>query len=194
MGPCGHALDGYHLHSVLPAITHLGPGSKHTQARAWVLPLGMCLVPGGGGGAVARGGGWFGGVRGTPDRKCKKNIETGIQRGNLHSAGQHGIRHTTHTSRSGSIMARSRPPPRTSSCAPQAPQGRGIPLSDNLYRIDVPRIWVQEVGQTGTTARHSTQKAHKRCDHRSPFKSTPPPPPLYKLRQSPKLIRSLRLL
>ena len=79
---------------------------------------------------MARGGGWFGGgggrcvqggggVRGTPDRKCKKNIETGIQRGNLHSAGQHGIRHTTHTSRSGSIMARSRPHP------PVPPGGRG---------------------------------------------------------------------
>ena len=37
-------------------------------------------------------------------------------------------------------------------------------------------VWVKEVGQTGTVARHDTPNGHKWCDDRSPFKPFPPVP------------------
>ena len=38
--------------------------------------------------------------------------------------------------------------------------------------MNFPQFWVQEVGQTGTMARHDTQNVQKCCDSHSPVKST----------------------
>ena len=53
------------------------------------------------------------------------------------------------------------------SCAPQAPQGKG--KWGNQYRINFPQFWVQEMGQTGTMARHNTQNGQKCCDNYIPI-------------------------
>ena len=60
-------------------------------------------------------------------------------------------------------------PKGTASCAPQ---GKGNWLRGKSHRIKFPQLWVKEVGQTGTTARHSTQNGQKCSDDHSPFKRT----------------------
>ena len=57
--------------------------------------------------------------------------------------------------------------------APQPPQGKGNWLSVNWQRITFPQVWVKEVVQTGTMARHNTQKRQNCCDTHSPFKRNP---------------------
>ena len=50
-------------------------------------------------------------------------------------------------------------------------RGKGEWLQRKQHRMDVPRVWVREGSQTGTTAPHKTQNGQRSCDTYSPFKT-----------------------
>ena len=55
---------------------------------------------------------------------------------------------------------------------PARRRGRGMGLWGNVHRINFPQLCVNEVGQTGTTARHNSQNGQKCCHDHSLFKGT----------------------
>ena len=50
-----------------------------------------------------------------------------------------------------------------------APQGKGKGLWGDWHRIRFPQLWVKEVGQTGTMARHNFQTGQQCCHNHTPI-------------------------